>query len=88
MSQQVTCITKTNRTSPYDRITHIGWPGRKITSDQAIADIRRNPEAYYVRAKNGHSVWVIVRAKDGKPYLTTEADGDTQDNLLSLPQCP
>lgn len=89
MSQQVTCITKTNRTSPYERITHIGWPGKKITSDQAIRDIEKDPEAYYVKAKgHSHSVWVVVRYKDQKPYLTTEADGDTQDNLLSLPECP
>ena len=89
MSQEVTCITKTNRTSPYERITHIGWAGKKITSEQAIKDIEKDPNTYTVKAKGAsHSVLVVVRYKDQKPYLTTEADGDKQDNLLSLPQCP
>lgn len=86
MSQQVTCINKNNRTSPYERITHIGWPGKKITAEQAIQDIRRDSKAYYVSVGN-HSVWLTIGIKDGKPYLTTERDGDTQDNLLSLPEC-
>jgi hypothetical protein len=88
MSQQVTCITRIDHTSPYYRITHIGWPGKRITSDQAIQDIGKDPEAYFVKAKGqSHSVWIVIHLKDGKPYLTTEADGDKQDNLLSLPDC-
>lgn len=87
MSQEVTCINKNNRTSAYERITHIGWPGKKITVEQAIKDIRKDSSSYYVK-KGTHIVYLIVAERNGVEYVKTEKDGDTPDNLLSLPECP
>jgi hypothetical protein len=45
-----------------------------------------DPTAYYVSSAAG-SVYLIVRQHNGNDYLTTEADGSAQNNLLSLPEC-
>lgn len=94
MARQVMCINKRDRQSPHERIINIGgidggvrW---KRSQPDAIADIDRDPHAYYV-AQRGRtdSVWVIVRTSQwGNRYLTTEADGESQNNLLALPECP
>ena len=94
MSKQVKCVNKQQRQNPHERILYIGgiedtvrW---KRSQTDAIADVERDPTAYYVvDVRTGKSVWVIVRVSQwGHKYLTTEADGDTQNNLLSLPECP
>lgn len=95
MSRQVTCINKRDRQDPYERIISIGgvqdgvrWKRSQV---DAIQDVNRDPTAYFVRDRHNppHTVWVIVRTSArGNPYLTTQADGDSQNNLLSLPECP
>ena len=84
---QVTCITKNNSTSAYDRITHIGGSGWKITVSDAISYIQNGTYEFYV-SRNGYTADVIVATRNGVKYLKTKNDGDTPDNLLSLPQCP
>jgi len=93
MSIQVQCINKADRYNPWERITHIGgvngdgtrW---RLTQEDAIAGIESGKWEFWV-AGNPKSAWVIVRtSQHGNKYLTTEADGETQDNLLSLPECP
>ena len=37
---------------------------------------------------DGRRADVIVATRNGHKYLKTEADYDTPDNLLSLPECP
>lgn len=83
---QVTCINKRDRTSAHERISHIGGTGWKHTDDTAIYNINNRINEYYV-SKNGHTVNVIVATKNSRPYLKTENDGDSPDNLLSLPEC-
>jgi hypothetical protein len=83
--KQVTCINKTNRTDYHERISHIGgsW---KHTSEDAIKYIENGTYEYYV-SKNGHDVKLKVMTRNGRKYLKTENDGDSPDNLLSLPEC-
>ncbi|MBO9658187.1 MAG: DUF3892 domain-containing protein [Chitinophagaceae bacterium] len=89
MPQQIFCINRIDHTSPHYRITHVGWPGKKIPAAQAIRNIEQKLESYFVKPPGAsHFVDVIVKYREGRPYLTTEADGDKQDNLLSLPECP
>jgi hypothetical protein len=95
MSRQVTCVNKRDRPNPHERILNIGgvdngvrWKRSQI---DAIADVERDPNSYYVvdRVRGGNTVWVIVRTSQfGNKYLTTQADGDSQNNLLALDECP
>jgi hypothetical protein len=89
---QVTCITKPQPQSPHEHITHLGNPSVpwKWTREQVIASIDAAANTFYVvdpytkkRADIG-----VVRTAGKAPYLRTHADGDWNDNLLSLDQCP
>lgn len=89
---EVKCINKTNRSSAHERISHIGGVNSdgsrwKVTSEYAITSIKSNQHSYYVRQGN-HEVNVIVATRYGTDYLKTQNDGDSPDNLLSLPECP
>lgn len=94
MSKQVKCINKRDRPNPHERILNIGgvengtrW---KQTQPNAILDVERDRTSYFVANRlGGDNVWVIVRTSAyGNKYLTTEADGESQNNLLALPECP
>lgn len=87
MALQVTCITKRGgHYNAHERIQAIGGVNWSHTEDQAIANVERNPESYYVAA-GGKSVWVVVAKHNGRKYLKTQPDGYSPDNLLSLPEC-
>ena len=87
---QIKCINKNPREDIHHRITHVGgytdkpW---KITLDEAIRYIETDEWNFFTHV-NGYSRWVIVATRNGRKYLKTEADQDTPDNLLSLPECP
>lgn len=90
---QVKCINKSDRFNPWERITHIGGPNPdgtpwKITQESAIEGIESGKWRFWVAGKP-KSVWVVVAtSRFGHKYLKTTPDGETPDNLLSLPECP
>ena len=89
-SAQISCINKDPRNDPYHRITHVGGYGDKqwkITTDEAIRYIENREWEFYTQV-GGHRRKVIVATRNSRKYLKTEADNDTPDNLLSLPECP
>lgn len=87
----ISCINKEPRFDPYNRITHVGGFGTsrwKLTTDDAIGKIDRGECEFFTKPPIGHGRKVIVAVRLGRKYLKTEADHDTPDNLLSLPECP
>jgi len=90
---QVQCVRKTDRHNPWERITHVGGVNADgtrwlLTQPNAIAGIESGKWSFFVRVGR-HEVNVIVRiSRFGNKCLTTEADGDQPNNLLSLPECP
>lgn len=85
--RQITCINKDDRYNAYERIRFIGGAGWKFSLDEAISYIEKSTYSFYTYV-NGHTRNVIVASRNGVKYLKTEADSDTPDNLLSLPECP
>jgi hypothetical protein len=89
---QLTCIDKPNLNSPHEHITHVGniagkW---KITRELAIRFIESGEHTFHVvDPNNGKRAYVgVVRGEGNKaPYLKTHADGQYNNNLLSLSQC-
>lgn len=88
---EITCVTKSDRLNPHERITHVGGFAGKpwtITQEDAIQHIESGAWRFYVQS-GGRSVWVIVAvSRFGNKYIKTEADGDQPNNLLSLTSCP
>jgi Protein of unknown function (DUF3892) len=92
---QITCIRKTNRSDPHERIEGVGGISPDgsswyLSHDQAIAAIEsREPGRWkFWTSGGGKSVWVIIAERSGHKYLKTEPDNVVPDNLLSLPACP
>ncbi|MFN0193277.1 MAG: DUF3892 domain-containing protein [Aestuariivirga sp.] len=89
---QIKCINKSDRMNPWERITHVGGHGDKpwkLTQQQAIDYIEKGEWKFWVAVPQQDSVWVIVAtSRFGNKYLKTEPDGDSPNNLLSLPECP
>jgi hypothetical protein len=87
---RVTCITKPNRESPHEHITHLGGTGWKWTREEVIASIDARTNTFHVLDAAGDRANVgVVDPKNGRArYVRTYADGIWKDNLLALPSCP
>lgn len=90
---QITCITKPHPQSPHEHITHLGNPvgNWKWTREQVIASIEAKTNTFYVLdpyTRKRSDVGVVRPLGGIAPYVRTYADGDWNNNLLSLNQCP
>lgn len=94
-THEITCINKSDRPNPHERITHVGGSSGgegggawKLTQEAAIQGIESGKWSFFV-THGGRRVNVIVAvSRFGNKYLKTEADGEQPNNLLSLPECP
>jgi Protein of unknown function (DUF3892) len=89
---QVTCIDKPHPLSAHEHITHVGNPrvGWKWTREDVIRSIVAKTNTFFVidPYTGKRSDVGVVRPVGRAPYVRTHADGDWNDNLLSLSQCP
>jgi len=89
---QITCITKPHPQSPHEHITALGNPaGRwKWSREDVIKSIDAGTNTFFVLDPyTGKRSDVGVVRPSGRPaYVRTHADGDWNNNLLSLNQCP
>jgi hypothetical protein len=80
--------------SSHEHITRVGnkTTGNWIwTREAVIQSIDQKTNTFFVLdLQNGKRSNVgVVRPSDGRaPFLQTHADGDWNNNLLSLPECP
>lgn len=88
---EVSCITKPNRNSTFEHITHIGNNISKwcLKRETAIQKIDSKTEAFYTVDKStGKKAYIgVVREQGKQPYLRTYADGKWNDNLLAQSEC-
>ena len=90
---QISCINKSDRMNPHERIKYVGGLNEdktrwKLSLDAAVAAAKASKYRFWVVA-DGKSVWVDVHTSAaGHEYLKTDADGEQPNNLLSLPECP
>jgi hypothetical protein len=60
-----------------------------LTVGEAIGLIESGRFAFYVGGADSPPVWLeVVRPRGGAPYLRTEADDTSRNNLDNLPECP
>ena len=87
---QITCVTKPDRNSNHDRITHVGRPGGKWSAETVVAKIENGTNTFFVIDAAGHrsTVGVVDPGNGRRKHLRTYADGDWNNNLLALPECP
>lgn len=83
---QVTCINKQPPDDWHEGITHLGGQGWRWTREQVIQAIESGAGTFYVQSGGRRSEIAVVNAMSGK-YLRTHANGQWNDNLLSLPEC-
>lgn len=85
---RITQITKKNRMSAHEHITHAGNPPTWYWKREDIIDsINAKTNTFYVSEGGNRSEVGVVNPKDGRsPFLQTYADGKWNDNLLSLPE--
>jgi hypothetical protein len=53
----------------------------------AIADIDGKVHSYFTKDSKGNRADVKVKERNGKKYLTTDADSSSDNNLDNLPDC-
>ena len=89
---QIKCITKPDRNSPVEHITHVGggW-GFKLTVEEVIRRIESrglDHEDFFVRVGLYESDVIVVSPLGRRKHIRTTSDATLRDNLLSLPECP
>lgn len=84
---EVTCINRQPHDNPHEGITHLGNANAKWTCQQFISWIDGKDYAFYIVVNGQRSDIGVVKGPNGK-YLRTHVDGEWNDSLLLLSECP
>lgn len=89
---RITCINKSDRYNPHERILNIGGQNQdgtawRLSQEAAISAIEAGKYAFYVQQGGNTADVVVAKSRFGHKYLKTVADGEQPDNLLSLYEC-
>ena len=91
MDVQVTCVNKQPRYNPHEGITHLGgvhngqrW---RLTRQGVVDDINNGQNTFYTLVGGRRADVAVVQGQNGD-YVRTHADGQWNDNLLALNECP
>lgn len=87
----ITCVNKTDRQNPYERITHVGGlegGGWRLTQEDVVRRIETNAWEFYTNVRGNRAKVIVAVSRFGNKYLKTESDKGEENNLLSLPECP
>lgn len=79
-------VTRSGKDRDGDITALCGSFGR-ASKAQAIADIRQDPKAYYVQVSGVGAVDIRVVNGASGPYLRTDPDKTSRNNLDDLPDC-
>jgi hypothetical protein len=83
----VTCVNKSAHDNPYEGITRLGGKKWKWTQQQVVALIEARQHTFRVSVAGRFAEVGIVEGPHGK-FLRTIKDGQYNDNLLALGECP
>jgi hypothetical protein len=89
---KITCVAKTDRREPHDRISALGGghhPYWEISHQRAIDLLEHDHCRLYTCNRQGERLYlVVVTSLDGHKYVKTVADSVQPEHLLNLPECP
>ncbi len=89
---KITCVARTDRREPYDRIRSLGGgrhPSWEISHERVIDLLEHDNCRFYTCTDQGKRLYlVVVTSPDGHKYVKTVADSVQPDHLLNLPECP
>ena len=91
-THKITCINKSDRQNPHERITSVGGTNPdgtrwKLFQREARTGMDEGRWKFYISV-NGKTAWVTVTISQyGHKFLKTENDGEQINNLPILPEC-
>lgn len=85
MAKRIMYVDKTM--GHLEHITHLGTETSRYTKRGLIRRMDEGKQ-YYTYEDGERAYLEVVRPKARDPYVRTQPDSMTEDNLLSLPKCP
>jgi hypothetical protein len=83
---EIKCISKPDRDSKHEAITHLGGSGWKWPRQQVVNSINAGDNTFYTLVGGSRANVGVVDGANGQ-YLRTYANNVWNDNLLALPEC-
>lgn len=88
MSYKITHVRLSdNNATSTEAITDVKLSdGREETKEEVVKSIDKGNRYYYTQSMGSRAEVETVHREGKKPYIRTEANRSTKDNLLSLPK--